>query len=662
MNIRFLLLAIFITCIANGLKVNAQNKKIDSLKQVLSKMPDDSNKVNTMRLLIVETIDKRNDEATTLALKQVALSKKIGYEKGEALAYRLLSVTYESNGDMQNAIESALKSLKICEKLHDKAGVAGVYNNIGVVYIDENESLQALSYFKKSLDINRSMKGREEHVWRGQMNMGRIYEQLHKDTLALAYYMQSLNQSKLLKENQLTFKSNSLFHVSGIYFYRKQYPLSKTWLLKALGLVSKINEAKFPHLSEMYLLLSKIYIVQNEFADALPAAKKGLEIGKKFNFKALLPNNYLQVSKSYAALGNFQEAYRFQTLYTQLKDSMVNAENVKAIEKLQYNYKLQKKEDANAALLKDKKINDSQILLQKITIQRQYALGAFIITALLSSLVLSLFYYRSLQQKKKDNERLVLSQQEILQQNHEITAQNEEIVSQKEQLEQINNTKDKLFSIISHDLRAPVLTLHDSLTLFNKELLTHEEITSLSGELLDSVTNTSTLLDNVLYWAKSQMDGINVNKQAFDIETLITSNLQNFKKQATNKQIKLIDKVEQSISVMADASTIDIVLRNLISNAIKFCNTNDSIAVSATVKETFLQLSITDTGLGMSKETQQRLFKPAVYHSTYGTANEKGTGLGLNLCRDFVTLNGGTIWVESEPGKGSVFTFTIPLV
>ena len=197
--------------------------------------------------------------------------------------------------------------------------------------------------------------------------------------------------------------------------------------------------------------------------------------------------------------------------------------------------------------------------------------------------------------------------------------------------------------------------------MFNSDLLTQEEIGPMSDELLKNVKNTSAMLDNVLFWAKNQMEGIYIKKEIFNIRQMIIANFINFDKQSSDKKIMLINSIAKPINVIADAGTIDIVVRNLLSNAIKFCRAGDSITISATVESRFLYLSVADTGTGMSKEVQQKLFNSADYYSTHGTANETGTGLGLNLCVEFVTLNGGSIWVESELGKGSTFTFTIPI-
>ncbi|MGZ3831535.1 MAG: tetratricopeptide repeat-containing sensor histidine kinase, partial [Mucilaginibacter sp.] len=620
----------------------------------------DSNKVKTLRLLFMAAIDKQSaDKALPIAIEQLNLAKKVHYAKGEAKAWQLLSVGYETLGNMEKSIDASLRALKIYETLHDRAGVAACYNNTGLVYKDENELPEALACFNKSLAIYSKLKNKTENVWRETMNIGRVYEQQNNDALALKTYLQCLAITGALTQYQNVYIADSEYHIAGILFKRKEYQNAESRLLNALK-TAGLNREAYP-VAEIYLLLSKINIVQNNYPKALSNALTGLDISKKENYKQQVADNYLQVASAYAALKDYGKAYNFQTLYLKLKDSLLNAGNIQKIEKLRYNYELEKKEIINKGLLKDKKLNNSELLLQKTTIQRQYAIGAVIAIGLISFIVLSVVYYRGLQFKQRDNELLSLSRQEILEQNQEITAQNEEIMSQKEQLTQINNTKDKLFSIIAHDLRSPILTLLDSLMLFNSDVLTKEEFDEISAELTGNVSNISVLLDNVLFWANSQMGGFHLSAKAFNIQDIITTNLVNFKTQADNKSITLVNRNEQPVNVFADPSTIDIVLRNLISNAIKFCKSGDTITIAADIKDRFLHIAVIDTGKGISTEIQRKLFNSADFYTSYGTANEKGTGLGLNLCLDFVTINGGTIWVESEPGKGSIFTFTVPL-
>jgi two-component system sensor histidine kinase/response regulator len=653
MPLKSLYIVVFICCCLHAFNVKAQDKTIDSLRRVLKAMSADSNKVKTLRLLFIESIDKESaDEAIHVAQEALDLSIKLNYKAGQAMAYKILNVGYQSVGNLEKAMTLCFKSLKIYEELHDMAGIGASYSNIGLIYRDENAPDDALIYFKKSLDVYSKLKNKPENMWRGYVNIGMTYEMQHKDTIALKNYLLALQQTRILKANQNVFVSNTLYHLANIYFNRKDYKTAKSYLTQAVTALGDNQEA-YPA-SEIYILLSKVYIVDKEYTRALKVAQKGLALVKKENYIIQLAENYLQVAKSYAALKNYSKAYNYQIAYIKIKDSLNNSANIRKIEKLQYNYQLEKKERVNQELIKDKK-------LKEIIIQRQYAVGAVIGIGLLSLVLISVFYYRNFQSKKRDNELLSLQQQEILEQNQEILAQNDEISSQKEHLSEINNTKNKLFSIIAHDMRSPVFTLQEALTVVNDKLLTREEFDELSQELLSNVTNTSAMLDNILYWARSQMEGITLNKTTFNVKDTVGTNLLNFNKQATDKGINFINNLKHDIHVLADKSAVDLVVRNLISNAIKFCKQGDQISVMPLIKNGFVQLSIADTGQGISAEIQKKLFDTTDFYSTYGTANEKGTGLGLNLCHEFIVLHGGAIWVDSELGKGSTFTFTVPL-
>lgn len=643
-----------------SLVLKAHDKEVDSLKNILNKMPDDTNKVNTLRLLFIATIDKHSaNEALPIAMTQLQLAKKLNYPKGIAQAYKLSGVAYWSMANMEKAIENYLNALKFYEKLDNNTGTSGCYYNIGMVYMEQNELNDALYYFRKGLATGSRSKNNYEGRWRGELNIGIVYEKQKKDTLALKSYLASLKISENLKKSFFT--PTSQYHIASIYFKWHNYNVAELYLLRALNNILKTGEI-YPT-SEIYCLLSNIYLTKDQPNKALTCAKKALKIGQKANYKNEVLNGYMQLSIVYAALKKFNKAFNYQKQYIALKDSLQNVANVQKIAKLQYNYQLDKKEDINQHLLKDKQLKEAEISLQKLTIKRQYDVGIIIAIVLIFSIVLLIFYYKNFQAKQRDNELLNQHQQEILHQNEAIKAQNEEIYQQKETLSKLNHTKDKLFSIISHDLRSPILTLQHTLSLFNEQLLTTQDVAALAKDLLSNVESTSEMLDNVLYWAKNQMDSeiITYTPQAFDMSELVRINMNIFKEPAENKKITLVNNANTNVNVMADKPTIDIVLRNLMSNAIKFCSAGDTITISQIIKDGFLQLSVADTGRGISAEIQKKLFDRFVFHSTNGTANEKGTGLGLNLCLDLVTRNGGSIWVESELGQGSVFIFTIPL-
>lgn len=225
-------------------------------------------------------------------------------------------------------------------------------------------------------------------------------------------------------------------------------------------------------------------------------------------------------------------------------------------------------------------------------------------------------------------------------------------------LSRLNATKDKLFSVIAHDLRSPLANLIELLNLAKSGNLTENEFANFIVHISENVEYTSGLLDNLLQWSKSQISGETINPQSFDIYELIERKVKLFDRNARQKHIRIINKVAQNSFVFADKDMIRLVMRNLLSNAVKFCNANDTITISSWNKDHCTVISVEDTGVGMSSESVNKLSASALF-TTRGTSNEHGTGLGLMLCREFIEKNGGTLSVKSELGKGSVFSFTL---
>jgi len=235
-----------------------------------------------------------------------------------------------------------------------------------------------------------------------------------------------------------------------------------------------------------------------------------------------------------------------------------------------------------------------------------------------------------------------------------------QIMNSKEQLQKINTTKDKFISIIAHDLRGPISGIAQLLDLVNNKeySFTQDELNNILIELGEASHSILDLLENLLQWAKNQKGEIDVNTEKLLLPEIAEDCLTLLKMQAANKNIKLISKID-NIFVYSDRKMIVTVLRNLIHNAIKFSNQGTAIVISAEKKDKTAQISVKDSGIGIKPEIIQKLFKIAENVSTTGTNREKGTGLGLILCKEFVEKNGGTIFVESELGKGSTFSFTV---
>jgi signal transduction histidine kinase len=230
------------------------------------------------------------------------------------------------------------------------------------------------------------------------------------------------------------------------------------------------------------------------------------------------------------------------------------------------------------------------------------------------------------------------------------------------QLKESNETKDKLFSIIAHDLRTPasnLLFLSD--TLIRKGAKMSEEEKSNYLELMNKAANTSNnLLNNLLQWSRIQSNHITVNPVCFSTKTVIDAVIEQTQLQAEKKAVSIVDASADQY-VKADTEMVTTVLRNLVSNAIKFSYPGQSVVIDAAqLPDNMVQLSVADTGTGMTPDIISTLFEVDKNKTTEGTGHEKGTGLGLILCKEFLERNSGTLRIESEPDKGSKFIFTLP--
>lgn len=237
----------------------------------------------------------------------------------------------------------------------------------------------------------------------------------------------------------------------------------------------------------------------------------------------------------------------------------------------------------------------------------------------------------------------------------------DKISSQAEALRELNATKDKMFSVISHDLRAPLGGIKSMLDLIYEDNAEKKEI---SKKTLDSLKNaadqTYNLLENLLYWSRSQRGSLVNNPEKVNIYELVLENIELLRTMSKNKNIEIRNEVDGDIYAWADRNMIKTVLRNLIINAIKFTDEQGKVTISSTESNGKVEVEVADNGIGIQKSNLEKILNNKEYYTTFGTKREKGSGLGLNLCIDFINRNDGELFIDSEYGKGSTFTFTLP--
>jgi two-component system, sensor histidine kinase and response regulator len=302
----------------------------------------------------------------------------------------------------------------------------------------------------------------------------------------------------------------------------------------------------------------------------------------------------------------------------------------------------------------------------------KYQLETYNYTCYLINHALSIIYifyglYLIKQESTGYQFKMLHKNRELHKKNLEIEEQKKEIVHKAQLLEEQtvaldehNKVKDKLFSIISHDLKSPMYALQSIFSNAQKLDLPAEEIKSMLPDVVNDLNYTTALMENLLQWAKWQMQSNSIHPQAIDVNKMVNETVQLVHLQAEAKKIKIKTSADLPVSAWADKNMISLVLRNLLSNAVKFTPERGRIVIGINESPSCVEVFVQDSGLGISKEAISKIYSDNFY-TTNGTNDERGTGLGLMLSKEFLEKNDGHLIIESEPGTGSTFSFTLPL-
>lgn len=275
---------------------------------------------------------------------------------------------------------------------------------------------------------------------------------------------------------------------------------------------------------------------------------------------------------------------------------------------------------------------------------------------LFNHLLATVFIFLSLTIFKRENLSVFA---QLRARNEELQLKNREIEQQARDLKELDNIKNKLFSVISHDLKTPMYALRNLFRSIQQYDVPGDEIKLMIPDVVTDLNYTTGLMENLLQWAKSQMQSAEAHPQPVDLSALIKDVLHLLHLQMETKKVYVENKINAPVYVYADKDMVNLVLRNLVSNAIKFTGETGTVYIDANEVDAYVEVLVEDTGVGIDAEALEKI-NQSNYYTTKGTANESGTGLGLMLCKEFLARNGGKMYVESEPGKGSTFSFTLP--
>lgn len=672
--------------------VNAQTTKVDELLITLKKSTTDSAQISVMKKLAVAYSSVDPEKKFYYANQYRLLAEKNGIDTLVADAYSDMGISYGIRGKMDSALYYFHQSFNKSKESNYVMGMGKSYSNIGFAYDRLDRKNDAVKNYEESLKIFRSVnykRGISQNI----INIGSLYYDLDEFKLADNYFRENLAIVKETPNNEIGL-GNALFSLGNSSLKLSKLPLALDYYSKSLAIRTKIGDLSGIALSNWGL--GQLYVKKNDYVKALGylktatninsslknpfqdavmlittsraylglnnnemaeiTAKKALIKAKESNSKGLVSLVLTLLVDVKLAQKKFADAVQIQSAYIAVRDSVAKSNNKKEV----IINDLHRVNSDNKEL-----VRDNQLIIAK---NKDYTVVIAIITLLLIIVALSLiFYYIRNSEKRKSNVLLQKQKQEIADVNEELSALNEELSTQMNiistqniELEKLNNVKNKFFSIVSHDLRAPINNLKMLFELYHKGILDQVELNGLLVKLEDHIYTTASFLDNLLEWAKSQLEGIVVSPINVSLNEVVLENIELVNSQLKFKGLTVDSKIDHKLTAYVDPNVLNIVVRNLLSNAIKFCSKGDQITFEAKPHNGQMLLLISDTGPGISEDQQVNLFNLA-YNNSMGSANEKGYQLGLVLCKDMITQSEGTINVESELGLGTMFKISLPV-
>ncbi|MCY1720942.1 tetratricopeptide repeat protein [Prolixibacteraceae bacterium Z1-6] len=559
--------------------------------------------------------------------------------------YRGLSYAYSYSASQIISLDYSLKALEIAEELKDSLSLSVIYNNIAAIYhkLDNYES--AVYYFQKTLELDL-ISGKSPDIAITYSNLGMVkvengnFEEAVSDYSKLKAILPDIESDYVRSYIYLSF--------AGYHTGLAEYDSANYYITLADHICSDKNYLQIQ--TRVYRRTGELLFKQKRFEEAISYFDKSIELAKSIQIFEKFPTIYNMKAIACSELGRFEEAYYNSQEGIRFRDSLQNKKIAVSLAEFENEHKLKL----------EKELLDQQA--KNTTIQLKFKLRLAIVTSALLLISIVIFIYFFLRQRKS---KLILQKQHaIINEQKSLIEDNFNKLQLNEQkLQKLNATKDKLFSIVAHDLRSPF----NALLGFSNEL--SENYESYDDKLrkkmisLISASSESTLflLENLLNWARSQSESIMIQKGEYNLKKLIEESISPYLGSAEIKLLHLNNFVSDNIKIWGDKEILKVVISNLFSNAIKFSHKKGEIIISCTKQAKLAEVCIQDSGIGMNKKITDSLFTIDKNTSRIGTLNEKGTGLGLILCREFIQMNDGTIRVKSEENKGSTFCITIPL-
>lgn len=556
--------------------------------------------------------------------------------------YLRLGNIYYLLGRYDKSLEYHTLALNIHEKANDSIRTSNSLNNIGNVYLSLKDYKTALIFYNKAVVICRLIES-DALLPTLYNNLGLANEGIGEYTKALDYFRLAMELAR--KTNNLEVRVNSLMNMGSVYVTLNENDRAMVALKEAQRMVNSIPDRYLK--ASVAVSLAHLYLKEEKFDETITSFKEALSLSKGINSFPFLLEIYYGISEAFLGKKDYKRASEYLVLYKSMADSVYDTKSNERLNNLRVGFESQTIERENQ-LLKQQNIYSQLSLDRQRTIRNLLIIISIIV-------VLSAFFLYSLYQAK--NEKNIL----LAERNMEVERQKDELNHLYKEQYKLNETKNKFFSIIAHDLKSPFQTIlgFSELLSYEYENLTEQQRIDASKNILKVSNETFRLIENLLEWGRTQTGAANATFKSFNVRALVLDTLPVFDSQLDKKNLKITTDLPPLLQAWADPDMIMAVIRNLVSNAIKFSPLGSEIEINSRLSQNRIYISVVDKGAGIPPEIKERLFTfdPKVQRA--GTQGERGTGLGLTLCKEFMALNDGNIEFESEVGKGSTFSMVM---
>jgi signal transduction histidine kinase len=567
------------------------------------------------------------NESMVMAREIVESSRLINYEMGEFEGIRLIGNSHFLVGRLDSAVYYMLQLLDLAYNAQNTSMQADVMIDIGQVYDKIGLNALAYDYFEQAHAI-RLRIGDAERLSVTFINLA--YHYFIRDLLdsALYYYKQT---EMILDTIPLTFTKPFLYNeLGGLYLKQGRIPEAREKIQMAMDLNIQLNNSW--DLAFNYVTLAQLELQSGKLEAAEQSALKALSISEQSGISIEFDLIYKILSDVYAIQGKSKEALDYLQRSYVYSDSLELALTDQQVFVLDY-YKKQKENEIETLEL----VNENLSQKGKLTNQR-YLIVAIALVLILAVIAVGL----------------------LVRKNKQITFAQNRIQSQNEDLKVLNSTKNKLFSIITHDIRNPLGNIVGMLKLAKDGDISPEEFNDYAGTLADQTDRLTNLSETLINWSKSQQGGFSVNKQPVELDELITESIRFVEYMAADKQLSVVYNKSMIDTLLVDSTMLMLSLNNLLTNAIKFSETKSEITINTLLEGDDVVIEVSDTGIGIEDDLITQLKEGKVMQQV-GTRNEGGTGIGLLLTLDMLTLNGAQLLARRNDTKGSTFSIRLPL-